>query len=262
MYDLPVNLPVLPISVALYATFLDKQGYSSSSITSAMSVISFVHKCKGFVEPNKTFIVQQALKGIRNNKPCRDNRLPITKDLLHKLCNSLQHIQSSPRVRAMLKSMYLLAFYAFLRVGEFTLSHGNHANVLQLQDVLFEENRYVTMMFSKFKHSKNRKCNVNVYAQSVPYCPVQSLHEYMYYRGRTPGPLYVTHDGVIVTREWFASCLKQSVQFLKLDTTMFKSHSFRIGAASYAAMTGMSDSQIRIMGRWNSNVFLRYIRLG
>ena len=35
-------------------------------------------------------------------------------------------------MQTMVQSMYLLAFYAFLTVGEFTLSHGRIENILQL----------------------------------------------------------------------------------------------------------------------------------
>jgi RES domain-containing protein len=37
-------------------------------------------------------------------------------------------------------------------------------------------------------------------------------------------------------------------------------HSFRIGAASFAAEKSLSDAQVRFMGRWNSNAFRKYIR--
>ena len=46
-----------------------------------------------------------------------------------------------------------------------------------------------------------------------------------------------------------------------LDPSRYKGHSFRIGAASYAADRGFSDAQIRMLGRWKSNAFLRYLRV-
>ena len=38
-------------------------------------------------------------------------------------------------------------------------------------------------------------------------------------------------------------------------------HSFRIGAASFAAEQGLSDAQIRVLGCWKSNAFHKYIRV-
>jgi len=35
----------------------------------------------------------------------------------------------------------------------------------------------------------------------------------------------------------------------------------RIGAASFAVDAGMSDAQIRDLGRWKSNAFQKYIRI-
>ena len=53
-----------------------------------------------------------------------------------------------------------------------------------------------------------------------------------------------------------ARCLK----FCGLDTSRYKGHSFRIGAASHAADKGFSDAQIRTLGRWKSDAFHLYIR--
>ena len=46
----------------------------------------------------------------------------------------------------------------------------------------------------------------------------------------------------------------------RLDPSLYKSHSFRIGAASWAAAKGFSNSKIRQLGRWISNAFLNYIQ--
>jgi len=37
-------------------------------------------------------------------------------------------------------------------------------------------------------------------------------------------------------------------------------HSFRIGTANTAALTGISDSSIQTLGRWHSSTHLSYIR--
>ena len=64
-----------------------------------------------------------------------------------------------------------------------------------------------------------------------------------------------------MARETFALQLSEAVRLCGLDPSRYKGHSFRIGAASHAAAQGMSDSQIRILGRWKSNAFHKYIRV-
>ena len=71
----------------------------------------------------------------------------------------------------------------------------------------------------------------------------------------------MTQGGRPVAREVFATQLSETIQLCGLDPNRYKGHSFRIGAALYATGQGMSDSQIRITGRWQSNASQKYIRV-
>lgn len=93
-----------------------------------------------------------------------------------------------------------------------------------------------------------------------PVCAVTLLLDYLDVRGRTEGPLFCWPDNKAISRSYFNQCLSQAIIFSCLDSQFYKSHSFRIGAASWAAAKGMSNTQIRHFGRWKSNAFLRYIR--
>lgn len=77
---------------------------------------------------------------------------------------------------------------------------------------------------------------------------------------RAPG--YLSGSPVLLARCFanFTKTLSDALHYCNLDVERYKSHSFRIGAASWAAAKGMSDAQIRAFGRWKSNAFLRYIR--
>ena len=90
-------------------------------------------------------------------------------------------------------------------------------------------------------------------------CPVQLLLEYFALQGEQGGAIFITKGGLPVTREAFALQLSEEIRLCGLDPARYKRHSFRIGAASYAAGQGMSDSQIHIMGRWKSNAFHKYV---
>ena len=46
-----------------------------------------------------------------------------------------------------------------------------------------------------------------------------------------------------------------------MDSSSYTSHSFRIGAASSAAVPGLPEHFIQRMGRWTSECFKMYVRL-
>ena len=93
------------------------------------------------------------------------------------------------------------------------------------------------------------------------FCPVDIFLQYLSLRGSKHGPLFVFVDGSPVTRAFFSDKLSMTIKYCVLDPSRYKGHSFRIGAASYAADSGMSHTEIRALGRWKSNAFLKYIRI-
>ena len=54
--------------------------------------------------------------------------------------------------------------------------------------------------------------------------------------------------------------LQRCLAYCGLDTSRYKSHSFRIGGPCHAADRGYSDEQIRALGRWKSAAFKVYLR--
>ena len=58
----------------------------------------------------------------------------------------------------------------------------------------------------------------------------------------------------------FRSYLKALLNQLGLDNSCYNTHSFRIGAATSAESAGLSESQIKTMGRWRSDAYRRYIK--
>ena len=56
--------------------------------------------------------------------------------------------------------------------------------------------------------------------------------------------------------DWFRATLRE----IGVQASLFAGHSFRIGAATTAAVAGIEDSMIQTLGRWYSAAFLTYIR--
>jgi hypothetical protein len=68
-------------------------------------------------------------------------------------------------------------------------------------------------------------------------------------------------DNSPITRSFFNSQSQLYLTFAGLNLKNYKSHSFRIGAATTAWAERFSEEQIQQMGRWNSKAFKKYIRI-
>jgi len=260
------GLPVLPSCLALFISYLCARGFAPSTITSYLSAIGYVHKMKGVADPTKTFLIQKLIVAIGRRRTA-DIRLPLTRPLLYELIKSLSHTNCSAYQRALYSAMYIVAFYGFFRIGELaSKTKKSFDNVVQYQQVTFllqdSQVNTVKITISRFKHNtNNRPFGILIDREPTEtYCPVQLLCEYLKLRKYMPGPLFCFPDGSPVSVAQFNTELHNSLIFCGMDAARYKSHSFRIGAACHAAERGLSDAQIRTLGRWNSDAFRLYIR--
>ena len=167
----------------------------------------------------------------------------------------------------MFKAMFLTAFYGFFRVGELTTKQGiDSSSVVQIRDLVWLVKDSTTVgakwTLINFKHNTSKRpFYVHIVRQdSDEFCPITTLQKFCSFRGDQPGPLFCTADLASVSTSAFNVQLRQCLNFSGLDSSWYKSHSFRIGAAIVAANKGFSDSQIRTMGRWKSDAFKVYLR--
>ena len=87
------------------------------------------------------------------------------------------------------------------------------------------------------------------------------LREFLSIRGNLQSLFFANAGGSPMLRIEFDVSLKLLLSLYGCQTTSFKGHSFRIGAATAAALRGESDAQIRAAGRWSSDAFRKYIRI-
>ena len=138
--------------------------------------------------------------------------------------------------------------------------------MLQHQDLSFllHEGEVIAakLTLTNFKHNRSgRPFYIHILRQQgSEYCPVQALQSFCTLRGSRSGPLFTSADGSSVSTHHFSQALNQCLTFCGLDNSHYKPHSFRIGAASFAADQGFIDSQIRGLGRWKSDAFKVYLR--
>ena len=143
-----------------------------------------------------------------------------------------------------------------------TKVHANLINVTQL-DRLGDNQGLVQALqlpLDNYKHKANEPpLVIFIYPEKI-CCPGKLLLDFISVRGSIQGPSFCWPDGKPISRAFFVEKLKAALTFCDLDISLYKAHSFRVCAASWASAKGFSDSQIRLLGRWKSNAFLRYIR--
>ena len=91
-----------------------------------------------------------------------------------------------------------------------------------------------------------------IISRQAGVCPVDNLLRFFSVRGSVPGPLFQHLNGDPVTRSEFDEWLARVIKSCELDSTRYKGHSFRIGAASHASARGYSDSHK--LGNYCSNL--------
>lgn len=258
-------LPLPPSNLAIFIAYLFKHNYASSTVNTYVSALGYVHRLAGVADPTKVFFIQEMLKGYGKVGARLDTRLPITVSILERLCTNCALVLDCEYIACMFKAMCTTAFYAFMRIGEITASK-QASGVLQLGQVtkLSSASGFIASLkltFHQFKHHYNQPPVSLIIPRQPGVCPVDNLLRYLSLRGSRPGPLFQHLNGVPVSRTEFDDWLARAIAICGLDSTKYKGHSFRIGAASHAAACGYSDSQIRLLGRWKSDAFKRYIRL-
>jgi hypothetical protein len=230
-----------------------------------LSAIAFVHKINGWNDPTNSFIVKKLKEGSRRLNGCADSRRPITFVILKRLVSVLGAICKSSYEAALFKAAFCLAFFGFLRVGEFTCSskNGDTSRIIDARDLSFRNDHtqlVVVVRFSKTDQSgKSETIVLDNYSEAA-ICPVNAIRSFFGIRPQVAGPLFLHFGGDPLTGYQLNRVLRKGLDFIGLPAKEFSSHSFRIGAATSAAMCGASDERIKIMGRWKSSAFESYIR--
>ncbi|CAG2221253.1 unnamed protein product [Mytilus edulis] len=169
----------------------------------------------------------------------------------------------------MLRTACIVAFYGFLRCGEFTVSKASqfdpHIN-LCIEDVVFHSDLVVL----KLKQSKTdpfrKGINIQLHKLGQLICPYTILLEYIQIRKEfsptnQTDPLFITIDKKPLERQYFITCIKKVLDICGFNSSHYNGHSFRIGAATSAGKAKIEDHLIKTLGRWTSDSYIRYIRV-
>ena len=234
-----------------------------TSIKVYPSGIRSLHIDEGYADPLADCLqLQRLLRGIKRCQ-CANmvKRRPITGALMQVIYNSLDMLDYN---QVMLWAACCLGFFGFLHAGEFTVNSPFDPKFhlipqdLQVDSLVDPKSIKVFVKCSKTDPFR-QGCFIYIGKNSLSLCPVKAIVRYLHLRGPAAGPLFVHRDGSPLTR----NAVSTSIQLI-LKTAgipgQFLGHSFRIGAATTAAEKGVPDHMIKMLGRWSSDAYQRYIR--
>jgi hypothetical protein len=167
----------------------------------------------------------------------------------------------------MLWAAMTLAFFGFLRIGEITCNSAfNETQHLMVRDISLLPKSAPQYMLVKIKASKTdpfrQGQTILVGKSHSKICPVSAMLAYLAEKDPNPkrGPIFTYQNGSFLTREKLTSETRLLLSMGGLNSTEYAGHSFRIGAATSAAAANLPPWLIKVLGRWSSDCFERYIK--
>lgn len=245
-----------------FIVHLASNKYSVNTVKSYVAGISFHMKIKNQTDTSDSFIIQKLLKGMSIKYKRDDIRKPITVEILKRIIGALPFTCFSKYESDLFSAIFALTFCAFLRIGESVESNkSNHT--LQIGDVsLNSEDKTVKVTVQSSKTDQyGKKSQLTLSKEFVDIPMYDILSRYLDTRPKIQGNLFCHFNHSKVTRNQVVSILKSSLKFVGINENDYNTHSFRIGACTYAKQLGKSENEIMTMGRWNSKSYQRYIRI-
>ena len=260
--------PLTQVNLCRFVAHLYNVHLAPSSVRLYLSALRFFQLNLSGVDPSLPDMARlhYTVRGLCRLQTAGDHptRLPITLDILETLFR-VWSVESPTYERIMLWAACSLGFFAFLRAGEFTLTSGSsHQTVLSPSDVQVDSTNNPTYLTVTLRRSKTdpfgHGCTLYIGKTDSRSCPVTAILAYLSLRSSAAGPLFIHENGTPLLRSELVSAVRSALSSTGLDVSRFTGHSFRIGAATSAALAGFPDSLIQTLGRWKSSSFPRYIR--
>ena len=241
--------------------------YCAHRLNLAFSTINtYLYGIRNWQIPDPLRQLERVLTGIKKLRSGATRvRLPITIDIMWLLVSFIHRGCFGVPEDQLFLAAITLAFYGFLCCGEFTspsTSAFSARRHLAVQDVIFyptfNSPSYMTV---RCKFSKTdpfgRGHTLYLFSTHTLTCPVAAMKTYLSLKKYAP--LLCLEDGTPLTRSKFVKMLCSILQKLGFQPTIYAGHSFRIGAATTTAATGLPDYLIKALGRWSSECYIRYI---
>ena len=253
--------------VALFCGYLTEKGRQSSTIKSYISGIKFILKQDGYQWDDNRIAFSAFTNACRLSNDIFKTRLPISFKLLELLLFELDRFFPTQfYLNILYKTIFSFAYYGMMRIGE--LAHSEHQIWASNVHIAQNKRKIMIILLSSKTHgkgSKPQKISIVGDNESIYYnhfCPFNLVKVYCKIRGnisKVNEPFFVFKDGSDIFPSNVRTVLRQLLDNMNLESSLYDTHSFRIGRSVDLFSANIPLSRIKLAGRWKSNVVYKYI---
>ena len=270
-------------SVLIFVAYLlDRGTMKASTIENHLSALRIWHQTEGHIVQNlRPDIIKVILKGRANEDAIIDReseeRLPVTLELLSLMREILLADRKTNKTEKLAYwAVACIAFFGSLRLCELLPEKARTIDPrfdIMRRDIIIKSRKvggvkrqFLELNLKCPKESKTNKegIKIEVFDNQTAYCPVQAFIEYEQEFG------FITPKNAVFRLEKSGDAISTK-RFNRTLKTMFKpfvsygkisGHSFRSGISSLMGRAGFEDSEIQVLGRWSSDAYKKYVKLG
>ena len=259
-----------------FATHCVQRNLAASTIRQYLSGIKSGHLRMGYsVGAYESVILRAVMRGRSNSEAPRKQKVPMSPGLMLVLREKIKTSNMAPGDKCVVWAVVTCLYAGSLRAGEMLgdmEGQFDPENTMMEEDVTIkrarcEDGNWKRFVLARVKNPKElkgcRTISVEMFESDCFICPVRAVERAQKY-AKKGKPFATLSSGIVITKQWMNRILKRAlagvVDYEGGNTV--SSHSFRSGLASAMARSGYSDLEIQRQGRWASNAFLRYLKLG
>ena len=269
--------------LTLFVGYLVQKSLKSNTIRSYISAIKAVLKQDRVNLCEDKYLLTSLTKACKYVNDHVRTRLPIQKNLCGYIIRKTEDYfqeRNQNYLAIMYTSMFAVAYYRLLRVGELTT--GSHA--VKVTDIHIADNKNkilfilhtskthwtdselqmikLTMMPHLDPYEYGRKHNSND-RKEMHFCPYNLIRRFMNVRRKYKSPhepFYIFQDHSVVTPRHMCTTLRTILTQIDLDPQVYRTHSFRIGCSIDMYNAHIDVGIIKKLGCWCSNIVYSYLK--
>lgn len=247
-------LPVSPNHLAPYLSYLRSRS-SYSALETAFYAVNWIHEIGRVANPCKDPLPRMIMESAKRAMQKPNNRkLPITKMIMKKLN---EKFRTDKLLDKRFLAMSMISFFGLLRFDE--------VKNLKKQDLKFTSGS-IEIIIRRSKTDVHGNGNiVYISKTSTDICPVNTLCDYIQsINCREDQYIFrkilvsskkrrLSEINIPVSYSTARALLLKNLSAIKLNSSNYGLHSFRIGGATETAIAGVNDRIIKKHGRWKTN---------